>query len=210
MITVYALSAFTPALKGVIRDLRAVWALEELGLPYERVVMDPTKKEHKQPGYLAIHPFGKVPALKDGDFCLFESAAICNYLGDKCGKLVPKPATRERALYDQWVCFSISTFEPVVSRIFGLDFFAEMDATKEVIRKESMQAVESFMQIIDGELAHRPYLAGQEFSMADVIFSSICRSVGHTEMASKHPNLEKYLAKNFSRPAFQRSLATQL
>ncbi len=78
MITVYSLSAFKSELKGVIRDIRVVWTLEELGMPYERKVMDPLQREHKAAEYRAIHPFGKVPAIRDGDFTLFESAAICS------------------------------------------------------------------------------------------------------------------------------------
>ncbi len=204
MIKVYALSAFMPSLKGLIRDIRVVWTLEEMGEKYERIVMDPIKREHKTPEYLKLNPFGKVPLIQDGDFVLFESLAICNYLGDKHGKLIPKPATKERALYDQWTSFAISTFEPPCFRVFGFDYFTkDKDATGEKIRTESLALVDSYMATMDGLLEKKPYLLGEHFSIADIIFSSSCRIVGYTDTVKKHKHLSAYLAKNYERPAFK-------
>lgn len=199
MITIYALSAFKPELKGLVRDIRPVWTLEELGLPYERIVMDPMKGEHKTEAYKKLNPFGKVPTMVDGDFVLFESTAICSYLGDKICKLIPTPLTKERAIYDQWVSFSISTFEPQVFRVFGFDFFSEMDAAKKIQREEALGTVSGYMGVVDQLLAKQPYLLGPAFSIADILFSSACRAVGHTDVTDKHPFLKEYLRKNAAR-----------
>jgi glutathione S-transferase len=174
VITVYGLKAFMPALKGVVRDMRVVWALEELGEKYERKVMDARTQEHKQPDYLAINPFGKVPTIRDGEFCLFESAAILTYLGDKHGKLVPKAGTRERAIYNQWVSYSISTFEPFASRVFRHDYFIEKkDPATMEIRKECVDALSAFMGVLDGVFSKQDYILGAAFSMADIHLAGI-------------------------------------
>ncbi len=202
MITLYALSAFKPELKGLIRDIRIAWALEELGLPYTRKVMDPLKKEHKSPEFLKLNPFGKVPTIQDGDFTLYESSAICSYLGDKVGKLIPKAGTKERVSYDQWTAFTISTLEPQVARILGFDFFNEKDATTEKLRATSVEAVQSLFQVLDERLTKQPYILGETFSLADVQLTSVCRFVEHTEIAARYPSLTAYLKKNYQRTAF--------
>ena len=206
MITVYSLSAFRPNLVGLIRDVRVTWALEELGIAYQRKVMDPLKKEHKTPEYLAIHPFGKVPAIQDGDFMLFESSAICSYLGDKASKLLPSPATRARALYDQWMSYSISTLEPQCGKVFGYDFFTDKDATTDRLRAEALALVTGQFQVLDGVITKNGYLLGDGFSLADLTLSSVIRFVMHTEVTVNYPALQAYLTRNFERPAFLRAI----
>ncbi len=122
-ITIYGLAAFKPQLKGVIRDARCQWVLEELGVPYKHVVMDPTKAENKTPEYLAIHPMGKVPAMVDGTMTLIESAAICEYLAEKYSRLIPNSKDPEYFLHKQWMYYARTTVEPQSTRIFSCDFF---------------------------------------------------------------------------------------
>ena len=75
-ITVYGLKAFFAEQKGTIREIRPVWALEEIGKPYTLTILDPKAKEHKSEDFLKLNPFGKVPTIRDGDFSLFESAWV--------------------------------------------------------------------------------------------------------------------------------------
>ena len=207
MITIYGLNAFMPQLKGIIRDIRPVWTLEELGLPYQRNVMSAQNGEHKTPAYLAIHPFGKVPAMTDGDFALFESAAICTYLGDKQNKLIPAAGTLDRAVYDQWVLFAASTLDPVAARVLGIDFFIEKkDATLIQYRNDALESLTGMIAALDKELGKRPYILGEAFSIADILLSSSLRIVNHTEVTAKFPNVQAYLNKNFARPAFVKAL----
>lgn len=206
MIKVYGLGPFMPSLKGVVRDVRAIWALEELGLPYEHKIMDAMAREHKRPDYLAINPFGKVPAIQDGDFTLFESGAICGYLVDKTGKLGPKAGTKERALFDQWNLFTLATLEPHCARVFGIDFFQkEKDPVSDKIRSDALGFVDGMYTALNKELEGRPYLLGQDFTMPDLILSCTARFVAHTELQAKHPKLDAYLKKNYERPAFKKA-----
>ncbi|MBY0371413.1 glutathione S-transferase family protein [bacterium] len=205
MITIYALTAPRPELKGLVRDIRPVWTLEELGLPYRRETMNPLEQEHKQPKYLAINPFGKVPALKDGDFTLFESAAICTYLGDKVGKLIPTAGSRERALYDQWVSYTISTFEPTAVRVIRAELFEEKNETTVRQRQDALDLIEPMAAALNAHFAKRSYLLGEQFTIADIQLASSCRIVGHTEFAARHSNLQAYLQRCYDRPAFARA-----
>ena len=206
MITVYSLSAFRPELKGVIRDIRVVWTLEELGVPYTRKVMDPMKGEHKTDAYKKINPFGKVPVIDDDGFTLFESAAICTYLGDKYSMLVPNRTSKERVIFDQWLACAISTIEPMAMRVFGFDMFTEKNAVTEKLRAEALASLNGLLGVLDHELTLRPYLAGETFSVVDLILSSVCRAVSHTEVTAKHQALDRYLNRNFERSAFEKAL----
>ena len=122
---IYGAKAFRPELKGVIRDLRPIWMLEELGLKYERISLDPQKGENKTPEYLKLNPTGKVPTLQDGDFTIFESAAICQYLAEKNGRLVPAKGTPDYFTCLQWCYFAVTNIEPQCGRVFAADFFYE-------------------------------------------------------------------------------------
>jgi len=207
MIIVFGLEAFLPQLKGLVRDIRPVWTLEELGLPYQRKVMKAPEGEHKRPEYLAVNPFGKVPAIQDGDLCLFESAAICTYLGDKKAKLLPAPGTPARAIYDQWTSFVISTLEPMAVRVVGIDFFVQdKDASLLKYREDALKSVDAMVAVLDQQLSTREYLLGESFSIADIMLSSVLRLVSHTEITTKHLHVQAYLDRNFARPAFLKAI----
>src|SRR5438105_1904684 len=94
------------------RSSRPRWLLEEMGVPFELVRLTPP--DARKPEHLALHPLGHVPVLQDGDFTLFESAAISLYLAEKFPekKMLPPPGTRERALVYQWLFYAMTEVEP--------------------------------------------------------------------------------------------------
>lgn len=87
------------------RWVKPYWTLKELGVPFEAIPTSITRGDTIKPEFLAINPYGKIPAFVDGDIRLFESSAICTYLADKHADkgLIPKEGTPERAQYNQWV-----------------------------------------------------------------------------------------------------------
>ena len=103
------------------RSVRPRWLLEEIGVPYDLVRMNLQAGDTKRPEYLKINPNGAVPALQDGDLCLFESAAICLYLTDKFPekRLAPPVGTPARGLYYQWVQYAMNGLEPPAVDIFA-------------------------------------------------------------------------------------------
>lgn len=209
-ITIYGLAPYKKEVRGLVRDLRCIWALEEMGATYAHKILDPFKREHKSPEYLKLNPFGKVPTMTDGDLVLFESSAICTYLGDKFKKLIPSADSLQRNKYNQWMAFCISTLEPWISRVAGFDLFTEnRNETIDGQRKAAIENVESFLGVVEKELSSRPYLLGQDFSMVDIFFSCSMISLAHTDTRKKFPAIDAYLERNYRRPAFIKGDATQ-
>src|SRR5262245_734182 len=123
MITVYAFGNAPLPVRPVTRDLRVVWALEEVDLPYQLRLLDFAQGELKRPEYTRIQPFGQVPAIEDGGAPLFESAAIVLYIAEKAGKLMPK-TLQGRARAIQWAFAAVNTVEPAMLELFSIDHFA--------------------------------------------------------------------------------------
>src|SRR5215469_5258972 len=119
MITISAFRWVPEFARGRVRDLRARWALEEAGLPYKAQLLG--QGDQDKPEYRALQPFGQVPILRDGDFVLFESGAIVQYIGEGCEALLPKDA-RARARAIQWLIAALNSIEPFVMNVAIIDF----------------------------------------------------------------------------------------
>jgi glutathione S-transferase len=190
------------------RALRALWTAEEAGLDYEHVDLDFTKGEHRAPGYLKIHPLGKVPALVDGELALTESAAICTYLADKVPAkgLVPEPRSADRARYDQWVAFVISELEqPLWTRAkhtFALPEKLRVPAVRETALKEWQRPA----QVMAAALQGRDVLVGDQFSVADILAVHTLNWARAHQVPLGHDALEAYRERHVARPAFRRAL----
>jgi glutathione S-transferase len=165
------------------------WYLEELEVPYEFVLLDMQAGEHRQPEFLAINPMGKVPAIVDGDFQLWESGAILFYLAQKYGKL---PSSIEvHAKINQWITFANATLGPGI--------FVEANREREMPR---------LMAPLNQILEKQPFLLGDEFSVADVAVGSI---LGYIPMMlkldlSEYPAVVDYIKRLSERPAFQKAI----
>jgi glutathione S-transferase len=167
------------------------WYLEELGVPYEFVKLDMQAGEHRTPEYLAINPMGKVPAIVDGDFQLWESGAILLYLNDLHGKALP--SYKERAKVVQWVLFANSTL--------ATGIFVEANREREMPK---------LMPPLNEILGQQPFILGEEFTVADVAVGSV---LGYIPIMLKldlsaYPNILNYLQRLSERPAFQKSMGT--
>lgn len=189
------------------RTRRCLWALEETGLPFEYHHIDFRKGEQRTPEYLAMNPNAKVPVLKDGDFCLFESAAICNYVGEKVPDkgLVPASGTRERGLYDQWMFFVIGELEQPLWNIGKHKF-----ALPEKWRRPEMFEVAAHewttaAGVLASQLGSRETILAGQFTMADVMIAHTLAWARRFKVTLGHDNLERYADAMLARPAYERT-----
>ena len=166
------------------------WYLEELGVPSEFVLMDMQAGEHRQPAYLAINPMGKVPAIVDGDFQLWESGAILFYLAQKYGNLSSSPEEQGKVL--QWIIFGNATLGPGI--------FVEANREREMPR---------LMTPLNQILEKQPFLLGDELSVADIAVGSILAYIPIMLKLdlSEYPAVVDYMKRISERPAFQKAIA---
>ncbi|MEB3356416.1 MAG: glutathione S-transferase family protein [Synechococcales bacterium] len=169
------------------------WYLQELGVPYEDVVLDLQAGEQRQPPFLAINPFGKVPALEDGDLKLWESGAILFYLADAYAQ--PEATAAQRAVWAQWVLFANATLGP------GL--FVEANREREAPR---------LLGALDSLLASQSFIAGDEFSVADVAVGSylVYATMMVKQDYTDYPAIASYLTCITGRPAFQNTMGVRV
>lgn len=181
---------------------KASVALEELGLPYETHIVDIGAGAQKEPAFLRINPNGRIPAIVDrdeDDLAVFESGAILLYLADKTCRLIPQDlAGRTRAI--SWLMFQMGGVGPMMGQanVFYRYFPTKIPEAIERYQKESRRLLE----VLDGRLAESPYLAGDEYSIADI--ANFCWSGVSIEGL---PQLRRWLAEIEARPAVQRGLA---
>jgi glutathione S-transferase len=206
MITVYAFGNAPAPVRNITRDLRALWVLEESGLPYRLERLDFAAGELKGPAYTRINPFGHIPSIDDDGFTLFESAAIVLYVAEKAGRLLP--TTREgRALAAQWAFAAVNTVEPAIAELFSIDaFFADYPWAKGR-RPAVVEQVEKRLATLEAEFAQRPYVIGREFSAPDILMATVLRLVQQPDLLDAAPNVTAYLARCESRPAWKKILA---
>lgn len=164
------------------------WYLEELEVPYEFVLLDMQAAAHRQPEFLAINPFGKVPAIVDGDFKLWESGAILLYLAQKYGKI--DPSVEQLAQINQWIVFANAT---LATGIF-------VEASRE---HETPRLLNPLNQIFE----QQTFLLG-EFSVVDVAVGSILAYIPIMLKLdlSAYPSVVNYVKRMSERPAFQKTM----
>lgn len=182
------------------RSFTALWLMEETGQPYQRVLIDLAAGSQKTPEYRAINPMGKVPALRDGDVTLAESAAICAYVAERYPEagLAPPVGDPLRAKYLYWLFFAPGCVEPAMVQI----------ATK--VEMNSVSAgwgdAGRVFDVLDAALAKGPWILGDTFSAADIaIGSGLNFAVRLFKMVPSRPSFEAYVARCTARPSFQRA-----
>ena len=192
-----ALTFYTnPMSRGAI----ARWMLEEIGQPYETVLLD-YGTTMKTPDYLAINPMGKVPAIRHGDTVVTEVAAICAYLADTFPDAGLAPRTSaERGAYYRWMFFAAGPVEAAVSdRMLGVEVPTD---------KEMMVGYGSYDRVVDaldGLFSSTNYVAGDRFTAADVYLGSHIRWGMQFGTLPKRDSFDAYLGRIAGRPAAQRA-----
>jgi glutathione S-transferase len=191
--------------RGLARDTRVRWALEEVGQPYEvRLV---SFSEMKQAVHLALHPFGQIPTYEEGDLALFETGAIVFRIAERHAGLFPEDANaRARAI--MWMFAALSTVEPPILELTTAGLL-EADKPWSKERVPLVEArVRSRLQQVSDRLGGADWLDG-EFSAGDLMMVSVLFRV-KPGILDDYPNLSAYVARGEARPAYRRAFAAQL
>jgi len=207
MITISAFRHVPDFAKGLVRDLRVRWALEETGLPYRTRLLE--QGDQDKPEYRALQPFGQVPILEEDGMVLFESGAIVMHIGARSEALLPKEtAARNRAI--QWMFAAVNSVEPALIGLTLLDFVHANEEWAKLRRPGAQVLAQRKLDGLSKALGDKPWLDGERFTAGDLMMATVLRFVGHTGMVSADPRLTAYLARCTARPAFQRALAAQI
>ena len=181
------------------RGRTARFMLEELGVPYETVVLD-YDGAMKTPEYLAINPMGKVPAIRHGNQVVTETAAICAYLADAFPDAGLAPPLARRGDYYRWLFFAAGPVEAAV-----MDRFRKYEPDAEQQRMVGYGSFERTIAALDAAVTRNPWLAGAEFSAADVYAGSQIDWPMQFGMLEPTPALADYIARLRARPGYLRA-----
>jgi glutathione S-transferase len=192
--------------KGLARDTRVRWALEEAGAPYE--VRPVSFAAMKEPAHLALHPFGQIPTYEEGDLALFETGSIVFHIAERHVGLLPDDAdARARAI--TWLFAALNTVEPP---ILDLSTAKVLESDKPW-SKERLPLVEERvrdrLKQLSARLGDADWLDGG-FSAGDLMMVSVLLRLKPSGILAEYPNLAAYVARGEARPAYKRAFDAQL
>jgi glutathione S-transferase len=204
-VTITAFEASPDRGRGLARDMRVRWALEEVGQPYDVRLL--SFEALKQPAHLAIHPFGQIPTYEEGDLSLFETGSILLHIAERHAGLLPNDAeARARAI--TWMFAALSTVEPPI-----------VERAAAVLLERDEPWYEARLPILDGRVRARldqlsnwlgetDWLDGQ-FSAADILMVTVLRRLESSGILNDYPNLSAYIDRGRARPAYKRAFEAQ-
>ena len=192
--------------RGLARDMRVRWALEEVGQPYDVRLL--SFEAMKESAHLELHPFGQIPTYEEGELTLFESGAIIFHIAERHAGLLPEDANaRARAI--SWMFAAVNTVEPPIVELE----MAMILERKKSWYEERLPVLEKRVRTRLGELSRRlgrsEWLDGA-FSAGDLLMVTVLRRLDGKGEVDKFPNLSAYVARGEARPAYQRAFAAQL
>ena len=192
--------------KGLARDTRVRWALEEVGQPYAvRLV---SFQAMKQPAHLALHPFGQIPTYEEGDLALFETGSIVLHIAERHAGLLPDDANaRARAI--SWMFAAVNTIEPPILELVTARI---LESDKPWTRERLplvMDRIRDRLKQLAARLGDADWLDGA-FSAGDLMMVSVLLRLRMSGILNEYPNLSAYVARGEARPAYKRAFAAQL
>ena len=204
-ITITAFERSPDGGKGLARDTRVRWALEEVGQPYQvRLV---SFRAMKEPAHLAIHPFGQIPTYEEGDLALFETGAIVFHIAERYPGLLPHDANaRARAI--TWMFAALSTVEPPILEL-GTAKLLEGEKPWTAERLPLVEArIGDRLDQLSARLGDAEWLDGA-FSAGDLMMVSVLLRVQPSGILDRYPKLAAYVARGEARPAYKRAYEAQ-
>lgn len=206
MITVSAFSWVPDFARGLVRDLRVRWALEEAGLPYEAWLLG--QDDRNSDTYRVLQPFGQVPAYEENGFVLFESGAIVHHIASKSDVLMPRDE-KGRARTLSWMFAALNSIEPQIQNLTAMDLSHADKAWAKERRPAVLEMAQTRLAALSKWLEGRDYLEDR-FTAADLLMTTVLRIPRHCDLVTSIPVLENYRLRCEARPAFKRALAAQM
>ena len=186
--------------------------LEEISAPYEAVRIDIAARQHEQAEYRQLNPNGRIPTLVDGDFVIFETAAICQYLADRhpAAGLAPPVGSRERGRQYQWLTYLTNTLQPASNDWFHPDWTFAAPDHQAALKAASEQKLYRYYQVLDDGIGGAPFMAGDRFTICDIYLAMMARwSRFLARPMWTWPNIRRVVAATYTRPAFRRMMDKQ-
>jgi glutathione S-transferase len=204
-ITITAFDCSPDGGKGLARDTRVRWALEEVGRPYEvRLV---SMQAMGEPAHLALHPFGQIPTYEEDDLVLFESGAIVFHIAERNRGLLPEDANaRARAI--TWIFAALNTVEPPILEFATAKLFESDKPWSQERLPLVADRVRERLDELSTRLGNADWLDGA-FSAGDLMMVSVLLRLRSSGILDEFPNLAAYVARGEARPAYKRAFAAQ-
>lgn len=203
--TITAFEASPDQGRGLARDMRVRWALEEVGQPYE-VRLVPFK-EMKEPPHLAIQPFGQIPTYEEGDLALFETGSIIFHLAQtRPGLLAEEPNARARAI--TWMFAALNTIEPPIVELEQSEYIAGDKPWYPELKAMFEGRTRTRLDQLSARLGEAEWLDG-DFSAGDLMMVMVLRRLEGAGLLKEYPTLCAYVARGIARPAYQRAFEAQ-
>jgi glutathione S-transferase len=192
--------------RGLARDMRVRWALEEVGQPYEvRLVSFDAMKES---AHRELHPFGQIPTYEEGDLVLFESAAIVFHIAERHPGLLPEDANaRARAI--TWMFAAVNTVEPPILDLQTAKFLEGDKSWSKERLPLVLDRIRDRVGVLSRRLGEADWLDGA-FSAGDLMMVSVLLRLKSSGVLDEYSKLAAYVDRGEARPAYQRAFAAQL
>ena len=187
--------------------------LEEIGCPYELVLVDRAMNAHKSPEYLNLNPTGVIPALIDGAQPIHQTAAICIHLTDEHpeANLAPLMGSALRPIYYQWMMYLTNTLQPELMTYYYPERLADDAAMAQRVEFHAERRIGDMLDILDSHIsANGPFMLGAQYSAADIMLYMLCRWTRmHAHPAQARKNLRQHIELLSARPAIARTFAQE-
>ncbi len=203
MLKVYGFSKVNAVARGNTRDLRVLWALEELGLPFELVGMDHPAHALDTDDYGTLNPFKQIPTIDDDGVVLTESAAILIYLAKKTGKLIPGDLAGEAQVI-RWCFAAVNTVELPLMSIQVIDWTP--DGASNPVRPFMVKWANRHLAALDGWLEGREFIATDAFTVADILLSHVLSPIKDEALLAPYARVRAYRDRCKSRDSWRRTI----
>ncbi len=203
MLKVYGFSKVNAGARGNTRDLRVLWALEEMQLPFEIAGMDHPANDLSTAAYRQLSPFEQIPSIDDDGVVLSESAAILLYLAKKSGRLIPGDPAGETQVM-RWCFAAMNTVAMPVLGLMVLNWTSQ--GTCDRHREFLTGWVDRVLRNLERWLAGREFIATANFTVADILMAHVLTGIRDEKLFAPYPAVAGYRDRCFARPAWKRTI----